>query len=428
MKRFLVLMNHPPPMTEKNYRKLSTIFRNSVKHVAESVMNDAALEIHTKNVAIDNVVDTGVSVDGTWQKRGFTSLNGAVAAISIETGRILDVEVMTRYCQGCINIAKFKENRDMYEHLKKDHECTSNHEGSAGKMEVTGVERIFSRSIETHRLCYTDYYGDGDSKSFSSVEHVYSPKVVKKKECIGHVQKRVGTRLRKLKKTEKGLTKLGITNNVVDRLQNYYGMAIRSNVGNLDKMKKAIYAALFHVCSSVKYNYHVHCPTGVDSWCTYQLDVANTTKMHKSTKGLPEEAIKYLKPIFESLSDDSLLLKCLHGKTQNQNESFNGLIWRRTPKDRFVKMATFELAVYDAAAHFNIGNLASLLVYDNVNIERGYYTIQGCIVDNNVRIKNAQRQSSDSAKTHRRYQRGRKKSKIDNTKASEGKVYSAGDF
>ena len=54
---------------------------------------------------------------------------------------------------------------------------------------------------------------------------------------------------------------------------------------------------------------------------------------------------------------------------QNQNESFNGLIWRRTPKDRFVKMATFELAVYDAAAHFNIGNLASLLVYDNVNIE-----------------------------------------------------------
>ena len=165
-----------------------------------------------------------------------------------------------------------------------------------------------------------------------------------------------------------------------------------------------------------------------DSWCTYQLDIANKTKMHKPTKGLPEEAIKYLKPIFESLSDDSLLLKCLHGKTQNQNESFNGLIWRRTLKDRFVKMATFELAVYDAAAHFNIGNLASLLVYDNVNIERGYYTIQGCIVDNNVRIKNAQRQSSDSAKTHRRYQRGRKKSKIDNTKASEGKVYSAGDF
>ena len=33
-----------------------------------------------------------------WQKSGFTSLNSAVAAISIETDRILDLEVMTRYC------------------------------------------------------------------------------------------------------------------------------------------------------------------------------------------------------------------------------------------------------------------------------------------------------------------------------------------
>ena len=38
--------------------------------------------------------------------------------------------------------------------------------------------------------------------------------------------------------------------------------------------------------------------------------------------------------------------------------------------------------MYDAAAHFNIGNLAGLLVYDNIKIERGYYTIHGCIADN----------------------------------------------
>ena len=117
-----------------------------------------------------------------------------MAAISIETGHILDVEAMTRYCQGCINIGKFRENADLYEHLKLDHVCKSNHEGSAEKMEVMGVERIFSRSIETRRLCYTDYYGYGDSKSFVSVQNIYAPKVVSKKECIGYVQKRVGTR------------------------------------------------------------------------------------------------------------------------------------------------------------------------------------------------------------------------------------------
>ena len=41
-----------------------------------------------------NNVGTKVSVDGTWNKRRLTSHNGAVAAISIETGRVLDVEVL----------------------------------------------------------------------------------------------------------------------------------------------------------------------------------------------------------------------------------------------------------------------------------------------------------------------------------------------
>ena len=142
MKRFLVLMKHPSPMTEKNYRKLSSVYRNSVKEVAETVMQEAALEIYNKTYddnCDDNIVDTGISVDGTWNKRGLTSLNGAVAAISIETGRIFDVEAMTRYCLRCINIEKFRENADLYEHLKLDHVCKSNHEGSAGKMDVAGV-------------------------------------------------------------------------------------------------------------------------------------------------------------------------------------------------------------------------------------------------------------------------------------------------
>ena len=108
----------------------------------------------------------------------------------------------------------------------------------------------------------------------------------------------------------------------------------------------------------------------------------------------------------------TFLRKCLHGKTQNQNESFNGLIWRRTPKDRFVQMTTFELAVYDAVAHFNIGNLATLLIFDKINIERGYYTTLGCITENNCRIQNAKRQSSDSAKTRRRYLRGQKEVEV----------------
>ena len=50
--------------------------------------------------------------------------------------------------------------------------------------------------------------------------------VVEKKECVGYVQKRLGTALRKLKKEKKGLGGKGkLTDNMIDKLQNYYGIA-----------------------------------------------------------------------------------------------------------------------------------------------------------------------------------------------------------
>ncbi len=74
-------------------------------------------------------------------------------------------------------------------------------------METLGVKKIFGRSQEKYKLEYTEYFGDGDSKGFSEVQDMYSEENVEvvKKECVGHVQKRVGTALRKLKKENKGL-------------------------------------------------------------------------------------------------------------------------------------------------------------------------------------------------------------------------------
>ena len=330
LKRFLVLMNHPPPMTEKNYRKIAYAFNKGVKEVAGTVMQDACIEIRRNSP--DEIIDTAVSLDGTWQKRGFTSYNGAVVAISIPTGRIVDVEVMSRYCQACIQIESYKsKDVALYEKYKIDHDCTINHSGSAPAMEQVGVKRIFGRSIDKNKLCYMEYYGGGDTKSFSVVENVYPETKVLKKECIGHIQKRIGNKLRKKKKTEKGLGKLGLVSGVIAKLQNYYGMAVRSNVGNMVEMKKNIYAAWCHVCSSDKNNFHIHCPKWPTSWCTYQCDITNGTKTHLPGKGLPfeVEVIKHVKQVFDELSDDNLLLKYLHGKTQNQNEAFNGTIWNR---------------------------------------------------------------------------------------------------
>ncbi|GBN55278.1 hypothetical protein AVEN_112467-1 [Araneus ventricosus] len=112
------------------------------------------------------------------------SLNGCVSVISIDTGKILDLEVMTQYCKMC----------EM--NIKCDHEC-SNYKGSSGNMESVGAFRIFERSVMKQELQYTEYYGDGDSKAFSKVKDIYGEDTVTKLECIGHVQKRVSSRLRK---------------------------------------------------------------------------------------------------------------------------------------------------------------------------------------------------------------------------------------
>ena len=123
---------------------------------------------------------------------------------------------MSRFCQMCVTNKASNKNTK--------HNCTLNHEGSAPKMEQSGIIRIFERSISKNNLCYTECYGDGDTKCYTSVKYIYPHKTVVKNECIGHVQKRVGKRLRALKKVGKGLGKLGLNDAMINRLQNYFGI------------------------------------------------------------------------------------------------------------------------------------------------------------------------------------------------------------
>ena len=71
---------------------------------------------------IRGVADIVVSVDGTWQKRGYTSLNGAVVAISIDIGQIVDLEILIRYCRQCdIQNKLLKNNIEALNTWKENH-------------------------------------------------------------------------------------------------------------------------------------------------------------------------------------------------------------------------------------------------------------------------------------------------------------------
>ena len=102
----------------------------------------------------------------------------------------------------------------------------------------------------------------------------------------------MGNRLRKLKKNVKGLGGRGrLTDATIDRLQNFFGVAIRQNAGNLEGMYSVTLASLFHVASSKDNNLHIHCPTGSSSWCRLNVDKANNTKLYKPGPGLPMDVI-----------------------------------------------------------------------------------------------------------------------------------------
>ena len=152
--------------------------------------------------ADDDPLDVAVSFDGTWAKRGFTSLTGVVFVISIDTGEVLDYHVLSKVCQKC-SIKKSKITEEEFEWLL-EHECDINFVGSSPAMESEGAIIMWRRSIESHNLRYKWMVSDGDSKAFSSVEDMYGEIKVAKLDCVGHVQKRMGKCLLNLKSSTKG--------------------------------------------------------------------------------------------------------------------------------------------------------------------------------------------------------------------------------
>ena len=138
--------------------------------------------------------------------------------------------------------------------------------------------------------------------------------------------------------------------------------------------------------------------------------------------------VKELKSIYNELSSDALLSKCLHGLTQNQNESFNGTIWERLPKYKYYSMTQLEFGVYVAVAYFNTGAKSCKLLYEKLNILPGYHTLKGCTVRNRKRLYVAEYKYNESTKKRRRLIRGLKKGKDDKYIEHEGTVYDAGAF
>ena len=116
----------------------------------------------------NDILDAAVSFDGTWAKRGFTSLTGVVFAISVDTGEVLDYHVLSKHCKKC-SLKKGKCSDEEFEEWLLEHECDINFTGSSPAMEAEGAVVLWGRSIKHHNLRYKWMVSDGDSKAFNSV-------------------------------------------------------------------------------------------------------------------------------------------------------------------------------------------------------------------------------------------------------------------
>ena len=341
-------MNSVPPMNVNAFNKSLGDIISSYNKTAEDSMNTAADEMRQlKNEITVNdvtIIDTAVSSDRAWQKRGHDSRNGVVTVIQNDVGKCIDYRVLSKKCNACSKWESKKVTVE-YEKFISDHECPINHVGSAGSMEAKGVVDCFQSSVDNRKLRCTKLIGDGDSKTHISIltADPYPGIKVEKLECIGHMQKRVGSRLRKLRSTHKaplndgkGITGQGpLTEKLMNKLQNLYGIALRQNVDKtVHQLKVAVGAVLYHSTEfENSENCHRFCPRAPDSWCKCWKDLKN----YQEKKGMPMVIHQLIKPIFTDLSNETLLSKkCLHGKTQNANESINNIIWTKCSKNIYV--------------------------------------------------------------------------------------------
>jgi len=75
-------------------------------------------------------------------------------------------------------------------------------------MESVGALASFNRSVTKNNIIYEEYLGDGDTSSYNDVKNADPYKehgvIPIKLECVGNVQRRLGTHLRNLVKAHKG--------------------------------------------------------------------------------------------------------------------------------------------------------------------------------------------------------------------------------
>ncbi|GFY00231.1 uncharacterized protein TNCV_4664831 [Trichonephila clavipes] len=113
-----------------------------------------------------DIVDIGVSYDGSWLTRGHTSNIGVGCVIDLLTDFVIDYEVMSKWCGECEQ-TKFalEENSSDFRIWYEGHQdvCSATHVGSSGAMK----DRSFSRLRNSQKKIALHFPEEGGTKGLN---------------------------------------------------------------------------------------------------------------------------------------------------------------------------------------------------------------------------------------------------------------------
>lgn len=161
------ILNLPPPSTAGKYTNL---LAKSIEAVAKCSMAADAKEAVELSLNEPNS-DLSIPLDGSWQRHGFKSKNGYYTVTYFDTGKVLDTEVLTKFCSGCLKI----KPKDTVKKIQHEINCVKNYEGACGGMESAAAVSMFSRSVAEKGVRYVEMLGDGDSKACVQRAQPYGP-------------------------------------------------------------------------------------------------------------------------------------------------------------------------------------------------------------------------------------------------------------
>ncbi|KAJ4431994.1 hypothetical protein ANN_20606 [Periplaneta americana] len=222
--------SHLIKLTEENKLVRQHVLRN-----AHSAVRRAHMEVDS-SISDSDVINIGVSYDGTWMK------------LLVKREKKMDVAS--------------DEYKQWYQSHKDAGVCEKNFDGSSNAMEMKAAEILWTRSIRLCNMRYTTLLSDGDAKTHHHLQQlqVYGEGIdIRKEECVNHVAKRVERPL----------------------------LIISPDV---NKMKKAIYATLDHAMSTDDKPLHSRCPSGEKSWCFFNRAIAKQ-------EAVPKHDLKTMKTV-----------------------------------------------------------------------------------------------------------------------------------